>query len=270
MNSERNRVYFEGGLGSQILSALTYLHLAKKIQLICDFSYFDKRNLHRNPNLSFWDWRLSEYGFSRESFPESKLLLNSRRRRFHELKADQQILSEIFQCHYADRFPIGFGLTAIKEKLNLKINETFACIHVRQGDYLKVASRVISLHETLTSINQVVEIFPERVFIVSDSDISVDERKLAESVLQNQKVEYIIGGDELAVHGLMRMANVLVTSNSTFSFSAMLLANHSQISITPNNFHGENNALLNSTFVLRKSWSLNTKPSNSTGKKNGN
>ena len=259
MNSKRNRVYFEGGFGSQLLSALTYLHLAKDVQLTCDFSYFDSRNEIENPNLSFWNWRLGAYGFARESFPESNLFLNSRRRRFHELKASQAILSEIFESDYSKRFPISNDLVQFKVELNLSDAEEFACIHVRQGDYLKVASRVIPLYETLDSIKQVTAILPERVFIISDSELSVLDKKATETVLEKHNTVYIIGGDELSVHELMRTANVLVTSNSTFSFSAMLLAIKNQIAITPNNFHGDNNAVLNSNFILQKSWSINSK-----------
>jgi hypothetical protein len=42
--------------------------------------------------------------------------------------------------------------------------------------------------------------------------------------------------DECVVHDLMRMADFLVCSNSTFSFSAALLAKESATSIAPIDF----------------------------------
>ena len=253
----RNRIYFEGGLGSQLFSAMTYFVVSKVRKTYCDFSYFRSQNEVANPNLSFWNWKLNHYGLEIDHFPSSSIPLDSRLRKFKELPTSQSILNSIVTEDFRYRFPVTNSYQELRENLLIGTDEKYACIHVRQGDYLKVAVRVISVSETIQMIYPLASFLPKRIFLISDSHFSSDEMLAVEKVFMGHRIEYVIDGNDMAVHGLMRNADFLITSNSTFSLSAMVLAKSNQLSISPNNFHGIGRTKENSRFVLYDSWSIN-------------
>jgi hypothetical protein len=233
--------------------------LSENRDIKCDFSYFHSQDLKSNPNISFWKWQLDQYGFSMDSFPYAPKLISNRIRQMTQIVPNQKIFNEIKNRDFSGTFPITEKFSELKKALNLKSDEDYACIHIRQGDYLKAASRVIDLNETLNAISPMIDLLPQRMFIISDSPFSEKEIISVQFVLKMKTPEFIIGGDDNAVHGLMRTASFLVTSNSTFSYSAMLLASGHQISVTPNNFHGSKHQKINSAFILDKSWSFNNR-----------
>jgi hypothetical protein len=53
----------------------------------------------------------------------------------------------------------------------------------------------------------------------------------------NRDPEYCVGENQHAVHGILRSANFLITSNSTFSASAgLLMAKPSAVVLSPQHF----------------------------------
>jgi hypothetical protein len=253
----RRTLFFEGGLGSQLISAMTYMVLTEKQPLICDFTYFKCQDHKANPDLSFWDWQLEAFGIKMDDFPQSHLSSNRRFRGTRKISLSQGIINQIKARNLCDRFPLTDQFKNLQAELEISNDEKFACIHIRQGDYLNVAARVISLQEVVNSVLNLEIIMPKRIFLISDSSLSENEIATVKMKLKKHDLKVLIGGNVVATHGLMRNASLLVTSNSTFSFSAMLLAEKPQISITPNNFHGSNNEKLNTMYTLHDSWSIN-------------
>ena len=248
-------VFIEGGLGSQILNVLRLWNLQEVSSgkdVKCDLSYFkhkDRSNL--------WNWELRPYGIDLNQFAksESKSKLNKYRE-----KVDYLSLNELnsnywrtVRNRYIDRF--SFSHEIIRDILNKELGQEnlgdFCAIHIRRGDYLSVASKLVQVDEYLEVISKVIGLLPKNILLVSDSPISTDVISGFEKILFEKKV-FILDNSNLEpylIHCVLRMANVLITGNSTFSFSAALLGDDNQIALSPNQFHsGKNSELYNATF----------------------
>jgi hypothetical protein len=105
------------------------------------------------------------------------------------------------------------------------------CIHVRRGDYLNVASYVIPASHFI-QISDILHNIPRaKLFVVSDTELEGQLKTFFES----KRALVLEGGDIYLIHALMRMSDILVCSNSQFSFSAALL-NRNQLSLIPRSF----------------------------------
>ena len=148
---DNHRIYFEGGLGSQILAMVDYLESKKKV----DLSYFDDLTVGTNENgLSIWPWKLNRYGYQMEELREDHA---PKRGKFHKLLYLKNSETTAINLNYEDiwdnfrnyrtAFPI--DMIALSEFLTTNTqrrnNHDYAAIHIRRGDYIRVASHLVSL-----------------------------------------------------------------------------------------------------------------------------
>jgi hypothetical protein len=97
-------------------------------------------------------------------------------------------------------------------------------VHVRQGDYLSQASKIVSVEQNIHLLGQISSVvFKAKRHITWISDSELD-RRLVENGLPSFRHSFLIGGDPLAVHVMMTNAAFLVAANSTYSFTAGLLS----------------------------------------------
>jgi hypothetical protein len=261
-------VHIEGGLGSQILGAIAFFNAQEKLGADvakCDLTYFNHLN-----RANLWEWNLHNYGISLEELRKFES-----RSRFNLLLAKRDFLTEleILQSYwnnsrskYLGRFPIHEQqlqdfINKTSDKLNLK---SYGVVHIRRGDYLQVASKVINLDEYLRFLEGIKKVLPNLCFIVTDSPLTnEDKHHLTLATGVDTEVIFLDGPgyDPFVLHCLMRRADVLVTSNSTFSFSAALLGKNGQIAFSPLEFHaGKSSEKYNRTFRSVgsfTSWDLN-------------
>jgi hypothetical protein len=155
---------------------------------------------------------------------------------------------------YKKRFTYDKSLLISFKKQNRILENCleYAAVHVRRGDYLEVASRVLNLQEYLQLLCTISNLLPKTLLFVSDSEFKNKEKQQIETNLGNNfKIEYLDGPevDAFFVHCILREANLLITSNSTFSFSAALLAMDNQIALSPVQFHkGKDSEKYNRSF----------------------
>lgn len=260
--------HIEGGLGSQILGVMSlYNNLEKfgKEKAKCDLSYFDEP---RQSNL--WPWGLDKFGLALEDLRvyESRKLTNLLKAKKDFPSDDDLAQNYWLNCRkkYLSKFPPGGGIVkqfladhSITEKF-----DTYGAAHIRRGDYLSVASKVISLNQCLTFLLSIEKSIPNHLFFVSDSKFSIEEKKHLRDQLGNKR--YVIflddpNHDPFTIHCLLRNADLLVTSNSTFSFSAGLLGKEGQVVFSPSEFHsGSDSEKYNKSFrsvASFSSWDLN-------------
>lgn len=256
-----NVVWIEGGLGSQLLAMMMFLtrrHIDAGTQ--ADVSYFkdsisqpfdDANGLTRRP------WELHRYGFELHEFPMSQHRCRIRLSASDQARVDQRFVSTMLQKDWSLTFPIVDSTAQALEVLGLKSDEQFACIHIRRGDYLRVASRVISIEETLRLSRSLNALLPEKVVFLSDDPFMASEAQTASEAMKDKQVMFLTDFDQHASHGLMRMASVLVTSNSTFSWSAGVLSRHrGSVVVSPQHFHGPGNDDTNRFYQSPSDWSL--------------
>lgn len=226
---EDDIIYLEGGLGSQILSTLEYVSTNKAI----DISYFTNPPEATTDGPDIWPWELSRYGI------ELSFFRNRVRKKPHrwQFALRPQIyggdLSTSSEYEIPWKIDGGIDLFPINEADALEVltsygidDNEFGAIHIRRGDYLRVSSRVISIEENIGILTRLKSQLPRCMFVFSDTTLKKAEIEEIRASAPNIKMIFL-SENELengTVHDLMRMSKVLIAANSTFSYSAGLLA----------------------------------------------
>jgi len=249
-------VFLEGGLGSQILNVMAFWNLQGKLGedvAKCNLSYF-----RQSDSSNFWPWRLDAFGIKKESF--AKFESNQKFRIFLRKKdwVEQREIDEGYWANlraaYSERFSFDPGIIRdyFAEVADIALPEHFGVVHFRRGDYLKVASKLVTFEDYMELLELTVPLFPRTVLFISDSPFSAADADNLCKLIGSEKTAIFLDNPDLdafKLHCILRMSDVLVTANSTFSFSAALLGKVGQKVFSPLNFHaGENAERYNSTF----------------------
>jgi hypothetical protein len=260
-------IHIEGGLGSQILGAIAFFNAQDSFGFKvakCDLSYFNHYN-----RTDLWEWNLHNYGIGIEDLRKFEShrksdLLKAKKDFLTDLEISQEYWKNS-RSKYLDRFPINEEqlqdfLNNASEKSNLT---GYGAVHIRRGDYLQVASKVIGLDEYIRFLEKIKTVLPKPCFIITDSPLRYEEKRHLERAMGAEGKAIFLDGpghDPFVLHCLMRRADLLITSNSTFSFSAGLLGKNGQIVFSPLEFHaGKDSEKYNRTFRSVgsfTSWSL--------------
>ena len=111
----------------------------------------------------------------------------------------------------------------------------FLCIHIRRGDYVNVASHLISDGEFISLVRKFSGLINHAV-ILSDSPIEPDFRNAVSPHFST--VSFLDNIDPYSSHRVMRCARILICSNSTFSLTAAAL-NPNALVVVPKQWYGE-------------------------------
>jgi hypothetical protein len=259
---DKQTVVFEGGIGSQILSFIEYKEKIKNLRkpIPANFEYFSHitEDFVDKNGLSRWAWKLDHYGIKQSDMNQ----ISKRKKLVNKyLRVRQNNRSEIFynfreskSASYIDLFPVQqTNIDAYLQSIFESKNDEFCVIHIRRGDYLKVASKVTTLEEVCKLIEKIRYLLPKNILIASDSELNSFEKLLLGQRLAGFKYFYIDPKENpFLVHDLMRASKVLIASNSTFSFSAGLLANGDCLIFFPTKYFGEGSAQDTQAFIFRQ------------------
>ena len=259
---DRKTVYFEGGLGSQILAYIEYSEKNKSSNkpVFANYDYFTntKVDFTDNTGLSMWTWRLDQYGIYQKDLKKigkKKKLVN----KYFKIRPHGN--SDIFYNFREKKSESYQKIFKINhEKVNEYISEKFksdtddfAVIHIRRGDYLKVASKVVSMEELIKFINKIKKLLPKQILISCDSILPTAEQDMLATTLEEFNLVYVDPReDPFLVHDLMRSSSILVASNSTFSFTAGLLAKRGCTVFFPTNYFGQGHLSDSKSFIFRQ------------------
>ena len=258
--------FFEGGLGSQLLAYIEYEN-KKRIfgsQANSDTSYFiEDRVFEHESGLVHWRWRLDHYGITLQRINAEKPAVqgkNSRRRPTVQERQKFCLSNRIFGVTSEILYQLPVKSTPLERNkiffAGLEASE-YGVVHIRKGDYLKVASRVIKVSEVIRTLEILKNDLPPTLIFVSDGEISELEKNQVKEAIDGGKktisVNYFDSTypviDETLVHDLMRCAQLLITSNSTFSLSAGLLnVRPDKRVLIPVSFFGESDQEINEIF----------------------
>ncbi len=218
-------VTYTGGLGNQILSLLAQKHLEFiGANVTGKFNYFlDKkyRESLLKKSLSVYNWELENY-----MDLSLDMLINETTSKAKSI----EISDGLFKLYLAmEGAKNNFIVNSIKFKdypINsqdwINIDLPYTCIHLRRGDYLKVASHIVSTKELINVSSNFTNICNSLV-VISDSELNELDKELIYNV-GYKKIIPVISGNPLEAHHLMRKSTVLITSNSQFSFSAAIFS----------------------------------------------
>jgi hypothetical protein len=236
-------VTFTGGMGAQIISAAIYFSKRRVGEVVfADLSYFDAPEhmaAAGNPgDCSHWGWQLGAFGLERQSFETAPDAV----RRNAKIVPDgaeklQMGLAALAEPEAQEIFKIPHELP---ESLPLLWPRDFLCLHIRRGDYVNVASYLVSDEEFIQQATKFSGLL-SAVVVVSDSLISLKVRK-AMSKLFDQAI-YLDQADVFTSHRIMRKARVFICSNSQFSLIAAML-NRTALVLIPKQWYSGNDRVL--------------------------
>ena len=177
------QVTFTGGLGAQIIStAIYWLLLEEGIDVIADFSYFNQRTHINQGNadcgLSIFPWQLDAFGIKRSDFNITSM---SPLKPFRIL--DGYLKIALFLKAMSDMSPVLNIFSEYLDSYRQQIKSDhlpegeYACVHIRRGDYLAVASHLISI-ESYISILKSISSEDLNLFVLSDSSLTEHEKIL--------------------------------------------------------------------------------------------
>lgn len=216
-------VTFTGGMGAQILSAAIYFDLKDRgAQVAADLSYFDRPEAvavaGQAGACSHWGWQLDPFGLPLSAFLGGEVVPARRAVVIPDGVEKMAVaLAALEKPTIQARFPIPAGLDDLLDPPDAR---PYLCLHVRRGDYVNVASHLVSDAEFIGSAKRFAGLVA-RVVILSDSDVPAAFVAALEPHFEQVLVRVGIGA--FASHRIMRGARVLVCSNSQFSLIAALL-----------------------------------------------
>lgn len=248
-------VVFAGGMGTQIIQAAVYLSMKKAGRLVfADLTYFDAKarmaEVGKIGQLTHWFWQLEQFGLPRAVFDKAPrldkrhadILRDGPRMLALGLKALAQ--PEI-QSYFTD-------VADLREALSEEVLSSYLCIHIRRGDYINVASHLISDEEFISLISKFSGLTSHAV-ILSDSPI---EQELRDAVLPHFKTALFLDTiDPYSSHRIMRYARILICSNSTFSLTAAAL-NPNALVVIPKQWYGEKDREIEAPIHARCSFQI--------------
>ena len=251
-----NLVHIEGGLGSQIIGAIIFWNLQDQLgkeKIRCDLSYFSRGAQSKD----LWNYELGKF-----NIPIAEFKKFERKSKRNLLKAKRDFLTEEeltvdfwqeARSKYLNNFEYNRHnmFAYFKETAELEPDEPFTAIHIRRGDYLKVASKIITIDDYVKILDVIKNLVVGKVIIVSDSIVRDEDKSKLQSNLAKSELVFLDAPelDSFNTHCLLREAKLLVTANSTYSFSAGLLGRQGQTVFSPMQFHsGQGSEKYNSSF----------------------
>lgn len=230
-------VKFAGGMGTQIIQAAVYFALREDGEsALADLRYFDTASkmavVGDKGKATHWFWQLDQYGLMRDTFEtiENKDLSN------HYMLSDGPEMMEFglqaLQRPEIQRHFLPADISAFN--IPIDISTPFLCLHVRRGDYVNVASHLVSDDEFLQLARKFSGLVQHAV-LLSDSPFEDGFRNKMSQLFGS--VSYLDNLDPYSSHWLMRKAQVLVCSNSTYSLTAAML-NTAGLIVMPKQWFG--------------------------------
>jgi hypothetical protein len=232
-------VVFAGGMGTQIIQAAVYFSLRQAGEPVrADLRYFDTEarmaQVGEKGRATHWFWQLDQYGLTRDSFEHADADDLSRA----YLLADGPEMVTLglpalkdprVQQHFVPRDPGALHMPPV-------VSERFLCIHVRRGDYVNVASHLVTDEEFL-DLGRRFSGLVDHAVLLSDSPFEAGFKAQMDGMFRS--VSYLDQLDPYSSHWLMRHARILVCSNSTYSLTAALLNPHALV-VMPKRWFGPN------------------------------
>ena len=202
-------VYIEGGLGAQLLGAFEYLtkiEFKKNKDIVANLDYFKNENLYINSENTFWKWGLTHYGIEPTFFTaysEKSEFLKHRKNRLKTWATPDYwnfVRKELVDIFKIDEIRV----KKVLEKYN--VSTEYMMLHVRRGDYVKVAARIMSHEENLNLIKQIRPMLGCAMFVVSDDAFDEDIKNLYR-MSTDKEVIFLDGNSEpdYVIHDLRQV-----------------------------------------------------------------
>lgn len=234
-------ITFTGGLGAQLISAAAYFHCQRQgIPVQAHFGYFSREAslaaVGRRGAVSHWAWALGDYGLDFGQFDQPLGPIDPAHVVFDGIEKLELGFAGLRDDAIRARFPID---DASREALRGIVPAgRWAAVHVRRGDYLNVATYLIpdeAYFRAVLAVRRLVDHF----VVISDTEISSELSRRLQGLPASDRVMVVTGGPARLAHDLMRLADILISSNSQLSYTAGALRSGDQLTLLPSIHDGE-------------------------------
>jgi hypothetical protein len=228
-------ITFTGGLGAQLISAAAYFHCQRQgIPVQAHFGYFNRAAnlapIGQQGAVSHWAWALGDYGLAFEDFDQPAGSVDPSRVVFDGPDKLELGFAGLRDPVIQRRFPVAEASRgALRE---IVPGGRWACLHVRRGDYLNVASYLIpdeAYFRAVCAVRRLVD----HIVVLSDTDISAGLTQRLQSLPASDSVVVVTGGEARLAHDLMRLSDILIASNSQLSYTAAALRAEDRLTLMP-------------------------------------
>lgn len=239
---DSNLVVFEGGLGSQLFSYFQFDYLCnndKEVEI--NLEYFNSNNNNKIEMTVRRAWALDKYGITLDLLKsQAKKVSKSNSKIPTNLLAvkNKNYFTKYLDLDLASKFPID-TIWCDNFLVENALGANFYAIHIRRGDFLEIASKLITDEEISKLSSKLFTKLPKLpILIFSDSDLDIKWINDFQSIgFDNIKLIDRDTCSDFQVHDLLRSAKILVASNSFFSLSAALLSINDQLAFIPMEFY---------------------------------
>jgi hypothetical protein len=232
-------ISFTGGYGAQIISAAAFFYINNILSEDTGayMGYFSLTPHLATPgvknDISNWQWELNSFGIRMADFNQPNIF-NKNDVIWDGIEKNNLGFAGLRQPEISALFPI--CSEALRRKNEIFGNESFACMHIRRGDYVNIAAHLVTDEAFLRVLKRIGKLV-KNLLIVSDTPLS--KFMLEGLVLQNLNCITAIGGDPHLIHGLMRLSNIFIASNSQFSLTAAALKDDTSLTLYPAQHDGD-------------------------------
>jgi hypothetical protein len=150
-------------------------------------------------------------------------------------------------------FPIDENaLSSICKTYEIELDKTNT-VHIRRGDYERVASRLVEYWEYEDLLKSFSPFIEKNILFISDSDLPKEVKQNFIDSFPDRSIKFFSSYEisTQSAHDIMRKSKVLITANSTFSISAGLLSDENTIVLSPIEFFGGEKGYLQSRIFNR-------------------
>ena len=225
-----------------------------------DVSFFDT-NRKIEPNLSqppLRPWELHNYGIDLSSVRENSVKYRSLFNSYQKIsKGNRPFLETLINRNWSDTFPLVAGVrNTLANDIGL-IEQDYCVVHLRRGDYLQFSSKIVGLSTVLKLCESIKLLLPHTIIFVSDDPFLTPERNAVQSFFHQHDIHFLDNVDLHICHGIMRMAKILIASNSTFSWTASLMRERSDsLTFSPTTFSLPAHNVSNEIFRAASEWMI--------------
>ena len=257
-------IYFDGGLGSQIISYMQIIVFEnEQIQYYVNKDFFDRSktdSIFKIEN-TYRKWQLEYFGIKlvdlKNTIKYNRLFQHNNHKKTLQL-AKFFDLKQKSNYNFSNFFPVTQQTIINISNLGINIKKDYTAIHIRRGDFLKFSSLIIDDQKFIKFLSNVKNFLNKNIILISDSSLSDYLKNNIFLLFPDSEIKILIGGDEIEIHTIMRFSKILVTSNSMYSLSAAMLQKEGSISIVPKYFFGPNETYYNVVFSKIYDWSILT------------
>jgi hypothetical protein len=267
-------VPIEGGLGAQIFGVMLYEFLKKTEHdpVLADVRYFDSapRQAEKGEGINIYAWDLDYYNISIQSYRHELPRLPGliRRKLFNKYfrfgaptilldgTAERlNYLEKAWSCDWEHLFPIQEENRKTASRI-LQSPMRTTVVHLRRGDYLNVASHVVTDAYVVPLLTRLVNLGIKRIVFLSDSEIPIEF--YTNAIPGIDEIIQISSEDVFLSHALLRLASCVVISNSQFSLSAAVLNRQATI-FSPRKWFSGKGENLHEQIHKQSDWHLMVK-----------